>query len=233
MEENKYYIPDEVTFTKGALSFQSDFQLTILEDHVYEFEDVLRKKEKISRRKLHKRLSTIFDSDQQLFFTDMISEEMSILNLHRKYFYYSVVILLYTIIEESLEKICFHLKHLMCLKLSTNDLKGSGIERSKNYIIKCCGLNFPRDTHEWRMIKNLAKIRHCIVHAGGNIQDVRNPSKLEEIIDNLNGIYIKNNSIHIEKKFILEFISLTKEFLGNVYDQCFCFQVDKRGVTLV
>jgi len=225
MEKNKYYIPDKITFTKDVLSFQSDFQLTILEDHVYEFEDALRKKEKILRRELDKGLSTIFDSDQQFFFTDMISEEMSILNLHRKYFYYSVVILLYTIIEESLERICFHLKHLMCLKLSTNDLKGSGIERSKNYIMKC-GLKFPCDTSEWRKIKNLAKIRHCIVHAGGNIQDVRNPSELEKIINNLNGICIKNNSIHIEKNFILEFIFLTKRFLRVVYDQCFCFKVD-------
>ncbi len=83
----------------------------------------------------------------------------------------SVFITQYSYIEHILDGVCDLYKKETNAPLSYKDLSGAGIERAKNYISKYMGITSPFEKNEWGKIKDYAKIRNKIIHAGLDINE--------------------------------------------------------------
>ena len=101
------------------------------------FEDGLIRLKKMYEEKMKKY------SKLDLFEEDFFAEEYEKIKRFWRYFRYSVIVLIFSILEHLLEKICNIVKHFKGLSLNPSDLKGQGIERAKNFIKKACKISFP------------------------------------------------------------------------------------------
>jgi hypothetical protein len=83
----------------------------------------------------------------------------------------SIFITQYSYIEHILDSVCEFYRREANAALSYKDLSGAGIERAKGYISKYMGITSPFEKNEWGKIKNYAKIRNKIIHAGLDINE--------------------------------------------------------------
>lgn len=87
----------------------------------------------------------------------------------------------YALFENHLNELCIifgkdlNNKHLK--DLSLKDLKGSGIERAKNYLSKVIGIKNIFDSGDWLEIQNYSKLRNVLVHTLGRLDLSRQDHK--------------------------------------------------------
>lgn len=60
------------------------------------------------------------------------------------------------------------------------DLKAEGIDRVKLFF-DVIGLDFPINTPEWAEIQNYKTLRHCLVHARGQIDKLKSDTEREKM----------------------------------------------------
>lgn len=99
------------------------------------------------------------------------------------------------------------------LGISPKELNDKGITRSEKYLTKLVGLNFPSDRDEWKSIKEVADIRHCIIHANGIVSQYTKANVINLLVRKYSGISIENDHIIIEKDFIKLFTDWCKNIL--------------------
>jgi hypothetical protein len=108
------------------------------------------------------------------------------------------------------------------LSVELTDLKGDGIERARLYLTKVCEIQFPDGSHEWAEIQKLNNIRNCIVHAEGNVDDVRSPTKLRNIVKNTKGISFESERyLSIDNKYLEMAITWVEDFLQELHEKSF------------
>lgn len=83
---------------------------------------------------------------------------------------------LHGIVEHGLSIVCNTLNKKKKLPLLINDIAGSPIERAKTYLTKLAGIKVGRDPG-WSALTDLAKLRHVILHAGGEVGEASNIEK--------------------------------------------------------
>ncbi|KDC51034.1 hypothetical protein [Pseudoalteromonas fuliginea] len=104
----------------------------------------------------------------------------------------SIFITQYSYIEHILDEICEFYAAKTGAKLKLKDLNGAGIERAKNYISKFMGLPEPFGKAEWGRIKDYAKIRNKIIHAGLYLdQDLDIDKQVIKIISKINSVSLE------------------------------------------
>ena len=101
---------------------------------------------------------------------------------------------LYAIVEHGLISISNRLREVKDLPLKVNDIIGSPIDKSKSYLTKIAGIQIG-DYPGWSQLMDLAKIRHIILHAGGEIVN----SDIEQSIHRIQKQY--PNDVHIENRW--------------------------------
>lgn len=86
------------------------------------------------------------------------------------------------------------------------NFKNSIIDEARKYIKSDMNIKFPDQDKNWIFLKNVKKVRNCIVHEGGFVTD---DSALVNIIrKHLKNVDISpNNEILIEEKFIEELVN--------------------------
>lgn len=146
-----------------------------------------------------------------------IIEEVNV-SLHRK----SILVSIYSFLENSMNSLCRHSHAIHKYPVKVDDLKGEGIVRAKNYIEKLASVDFSTLNQEWSHLMALNKIRNCIVHSEGDVTNPKSSSQLANIINNNNGLSLKDNRyIKIEKEFIDSCIDIIENFIENLYQQVF------------
>jgi len=75
---------------------------------------------------------------------------------------------LHGIVEHGLTSVANRLGETRELPLKVNEISGSAIERSKTYLTKLAGIRIGNDV-SWSGLRDLAKIRNIVLHAGGEI----------------------------------------------------------------
>lgn len=181
------------------------------------FEEESIRLEMMYREKIEKH------SELDPFEEDFLADEYEKIKKFQRYFRYSVMVLIFSILEYLLEEICNVVKHFKDLSLNPGDLKGQGIERAKNFIKKACKLPFPSDSPEWKFIQDLLKVRNCIVHANGKIDEYKEPKKLKDVINRISELDSDEYGYVIIKKELLpKLLDNIKELLGKVCESCFC-----------
>ena len=83
----------------------------------------------------------------------------------------SFLIGLYSLYEYFLYDICKQAKLLKNLSIDIELIKGEGINRSRDYLEKVCLIHIS-NTKEWNDINHINKIRNCIVHNLGKLENV-------------------------------------------------------------
>ena len=85
-------------------------------------------------------------------------------------------------------------------------------------------IDFPESSHEWQEIQKFNAIRNCIVHAEGDVAEVKSPQKLKNIIRSTSGISLDRaieRFIRIESTYILSIIKCIENFINNIYGEAF------------
>lgn len=88
----------------------------------------------------------------------------------RRNFLYSYIVLLYLLTENGLRFLCDQLYQDLKLPVRAKDIKGDGFESCTTFLVKLVNLS-PKNIPEWQKVTDLAKVRNCIVHTAGRIED--------------------------------------------------------------
>ena len=181
-----------------------------------------RDKKRLSKRYDEETGNGKLDSEIQYQLDEYFSEENYIIeNIFLKTFHYSTIVTVYSLLEISLNDLCRFLRNSKKLSLSLEELRGNGIKRAKLYLAKVCLIDFP-ESNEWNEILKLNKIRNCIVHAQGDIEDAKSPKTLRNIVASTRGVELENDRfIRIDSEYINMALSNTKKLLEIVYEKSF------------
>lgn len=205
----------------------------IIEDHtagelddLYEyFQDLEGKfhgdKKRISQRYDLEAEKINADPELKYQLDEYFSEEFHIIeNVYLKVFRYSVIVGIHSVLEVCLDDLCRYMKNSNNLDLTLEDLKDNGIQRAQTYLMKVCKVDFPKDSHEWNEILKLNSFRNCIIHAQGNVDKVKSASKLRNVIENTDGVELKNDRyLVVEKAYVETAIHNVKKFLEIINDK--------------
>ncbi len=199
-------------------------------EEIKEYHEEMEYKFKIDKKKLLERYNKKMDGkkisqDMEYQINEYFSEEnFKIEEIFLQNFRYSIVVAIYSMLETTLSSLCHYLHRSKKLLLKLDELKGDGIERSKLYLQKICLIHFPEDSHEWKEIQKFNSIRNCIVHTEGNVEEVKNPQKLKNIIKNTRGISLDRSIerfIRIKSSYILSIIACIEKFIEDIHEEAF------------
>jgi hypothetical protein len=88
---------------------------------------------------------------------------------------YAVLTAADTAAEAFLNRTCEAYAEVTSTKIRVTDLKGSGIQRARDYLKKVAAVGFPGDESIWTTVTRLHELRNAIVHADGVVA----PSRVE------------------------------------------------------
>jgi hypothetical protein len=154
-------------------------------DKLFELTLVILRNELREVIDLHKRTEAFLDEELQAFKSRTDSENASTTEKHGYYYdlqherYVQLVdsfpsllrqgllLTLVSTLEHHLDVVCNDLAIERSLALLPKDLSDKGIKRSRTYIKKICGLDFPDNEREWTELLFIADVRNRFAHAGG------------------------------------------------------------------
>jgi hypothetical protein len=110
----------------------------------------------------------------------------------------SFVVFVYIEIETRLMRLCNLLHTKLSLPIMAKDLRSQGIERYIEYLSKFLNIS-KSDLLLIEVIKNLGKVRNCIVHTNGFLEESKDNKELNRIIDNELYLTEKTEAIRSEK----------------------------------
>lgn len=121
--------------------------------------------------------------------------------------YYSFVILLYGIVEDSLVRTCDLISEIKSLPMHAKDLKGDTISQSTFFLSRLAKVSI--DSLQYLpAVRDLAKIRNCIVHASGFIERVneKDRNRINVLVKQSSGsISVKRDTLADQQKLVLSF----------------------------
>jgi len=130
----------------------------------------------------------------------------------------SSILIIFSMFEDKLNAFCDSMAEYKKSALRFSDMSGRGIERSKNYLSKAIGMNFPSSTSEWEKITKIQKVRNVLAHTSGYLDEQRHKDILEIADENRHlevGSFARNEII-IKPEYILEFLSDIEAFYKNM-----------------
>lgn len=138
----------------------------------------------------------------------------------------SFVVILFSFIEDMLNKLCdpalfddegwLKVRGIKPLTLKYTDMKGEGIRRAKLYLEKVIGLNLHVGKQLWNEIDTLRKIRNSIVHNRGETNDeIINDANVKQHVKS-ERLYILNNEIEIYSEYLDFILPTVRNFFKNI-----------------
>lgn len=138
----------------------------------------------------------------------------------------SFVVILYSFIEDMLNKLCnpalfdddgwLKVRDIKPLTLKYTDMKGEGVRRAKLYLEKVIGLNLHVDKQLWNEIDTIRKIRNLIVHNRGETNDeIVKDANIKQHLEK-ERLYISNNEIEICSEYLNFILPTVKKFFQNI-----------------
>ncbi len=123
---------------------------------------------------------------------------------------YSLVTLLHSIVETQLTALCGRLQDIHSHALKVKEISGDPIERAKIYLTKVVGLGVGSDT-DWETIRDLAKLRHVIVHRGGAVgAEPKQQSEVDALVKKY------SPELQLQIGYVRPSLTLCKRFLDAI-----------------
>ena len=134
-------------------------------------------------------------------------------NIQRK----SELISIYTILENTINRICLVFESSIDNPVKMKDLEANGIiDQARRYLEKVVRLNFPNEHASWKEILKIQQIRNSFVHADGYVKTGN--SDLIKYINSSNYLKLKsNNSIEISNGFSEHCLDVFSEFFKELF----------------
>ena len=105
---------------------------------------------------------------------------------------YSCIVSLFTTLETAMNSLCQELRSRKGLRLSVRELKAEPFEKTLIYIKKVAGIDIP--DHPFTVtLQSLNKVRNCIVHTGGNVEEHSDPKGIKQHVGKLEGLSVSHN----------------------------------------
>ena len=123
----------------------------------------------------------------------------------------SLFITAYSIFEKNLHHMCRTRQETHKFNLSVTDLRGAGIVRSKDYLLKVAGINLS-DTQKWQEIRAYSKLRNCITHNGRRLEGCKDARFLASYVANNPFLNLKGNEIQFFSDFCKKAIDDFEEY---------------------
>lgn len=124
---------------------------------------------------------------------------------------------LYTYLESELMERCRRVEIQHSYSLSVRDLRGQGVEQAMRYLLKVHHVKDSLSTsYEWREIQNIRRLRNCIAHNSGFLNDgVDQEQKLRKYIVSEIDIKIENSKgkIILGRKYCEKVLVIITNFL--------------------
>jgi hypothetical protein len=139
--------------------------------------------------------------------------------------YNSFIIMIYSLLEHSLIRICEIYKYRNTHAVDIGSLLGKdNIGKCKTYIESKIGISLADQTVHWQKIRKYQNIRNAIIHNDSRVIGTGNKinTRLKSIISNEPRIELNKNSNEFrikELSFVKEFLQSTKDFLYAVIDK--------------
>lgn len=132
---------------------------------------------------------------------------------------YSFVVLLFMVIENTLNQLCELIRNSHHLAIRVTDLRGDAIERYKTYLHRLAA--FP--SVNWSQLEDLAVVRNCLVHTLGHIEQSRDRDRLQRLVAEDKGIVVINDlwretTLIIKAKYCSYAITIAQEFFDALFD---------------
>jgi len=133
---------------------------------------------------------------------------------------YSIITMLHSVVEAQLRNLANRLGKIHNKTLKPNEITGDAIDRSKTYLVKVIGLPV-NENPVWPVLRDMADIRHIIVHDQGVIGD---DTKRLDHIKGLKRRYPKDLSehageLHVSIHLCEYFLDKVEEFFRDLFKQ--------------
>ena len=121
---------------------------------------------------------------------------------------HSLVVYLYSLLEDSLNQFCFSLEVERKLQTSLGDAKKKGLKRAKHYIVKNTDIDFPSSSREWQYACDMRLLRDKLVHTLGHLDNPKD-AHLRKFVERTSGLSTRSFAgeeiqIQIESFFVEE-----------------------------
>ena len=133
-------------------------------------------------------------------------------NIQRK----SELISIYTILENTINRICLVYQSSIENPVKMKDLEANGIiDQGKRYLEKVVLLDFPTSHKSWKEITKIQQIRNSFVHAAGHVKTGN--SDLIKYINQSQYLELKNNKIEILNGFSEHCLNIFEDFFNELF----------------
>jgi hypothetical protein len=166
---------------------ETEYEFYLLAEYLQISEAAIPAAEEAARAQLHEAVSSLKDEDQIIL---AASEFMNQAQRYRREFplrlLYGFLIQLYTLMEDRARSLCRVIADrdgLECPQLPDPNRIGF-VCVFRDWITK----NTEGSSERWEFADSLRIIRNCVAHANGRINGDRNPQRLRETIQPINGV---------------------------------------------
>jgi len=182
------YIDDQISDLRNYISF---FEGTLLKTRKNLIKSADNASLKLPKGDQWKAFNNI---GEHLFYIDDLFPQV-----HRS----SLFLTIYAFFEFELDFLCGALGNYYKLNLKPSDLRGKGIERSKDYFLKVINIPFPSNVKEWVQICKLNLIRNLVAHSRGIL--LIDKQKDKEILKCIQNYEYINLHALVDDRFFLRF----------------------------
>jgi len=130
---------------------------------------------------------------------------------------FSLFVTMYSFLEADLHQLCLDYHQAEHLALGPGDISGKGINRSRLYLKKVVGLDFPDQHSTWHSIQSYVLIRNCIVHSGGRVGEDGNAKRLRSLLPTDQFAWSGADTIVVEPELLLKAVGTVSDFWDELW----------------
>lgn len=220
MNSTDLSLPD---FESYFFTTESMYKLQGLADYLSAMEAQLARLKDEQSAQLKKDLESIPDSwseiDQYSFVQWREDQYTQFERLFPESFRYSFVVLLWLVIEDELKRVCIEIQRRK--GLAPQKWQGNRVvEQCKTILKEISGIT-DKDIAHWSDICNLQKIRDCVVHTSGLIEESRDRKYLIELVRKVGkeiGLQIEYDRLTVGPQYCKLATQNTIEFFTAIFD---------------
>jgi hypothetical protein len=93
-----------------------------------------------------------------------------------------------------------------------SELRGSPLDKARNFFKKVALLRFPDETQTWVKLKALFELRHAIVHTWGKIGDERR----KKTVESLHGVIVSQGRANLDASTVDEALRVMRKFADEL-----------------
>lgn len=140
------------------------------------------------------------------------------INTFAESFRYSFIVLIWLVIEDELKRVCVEVQHRKGIVPQQWQSKGV-ISQCKNVLKDVAGISFQNIAY-WSNIRDLQKVRDCIVHTSGFVNSSRDKIYLIRLAEGENHLQIDDydGRLRITNEFCKSAVQSTIDFFTEVFN---------------